>query len=171
MLDSAYGELARPDDVPGGWRSRLEHVARERWALYRRHPWMLQVAVSRPPLGPNVTANYEYELRAIADIGLTELEMDSIVTLVADHVEGAARRAVDAALAEQRTGMSDREWWDAHAPILSQVFDPARSPTATRVGAAAGEAHQAAYNPEHAFEFGLQRVLDGIEAFIARRAE
>jgi AcrR family transcriptional regulator len=169
MLDSAYGELARPDDVAGGWRARLEHVARERWALYRRHPWMLQVAVSRPPLGPNVTANYEYELRAIADIGLTELEMDSIVTLVADHVEGAARRALDAALAEQRTGMSDQEWWDAHAPILNQVFDPARYPTAVRVGTAAGEAHQAAYNPEHAFEFGLQRVLDGIEAFVAKR--
>jgi AcrR family transcriptional regulator len=169
MLDTACGELARPDDVDGGWRARLELVARERWALYHRHPWMLQVAVSRPPLGPNVIASYEYELRAVADLGLTDIEMDAVVTLVAGHVEGAARRALDALLAEQRTGIADDEWWAAQAPILDRVFDADRYPTAARVGAAAGEAHQAAYDPEHAFEFGLQRILDGVEALVRSR--
>jgi hypothetical protein len=41
------------------------------------------------------------------------------------------------------------------------VFDPARFPTAARVGPAAGAAYQAAYDPEHAFAFGLERILDG----------
>src|SRR5690606_20875133 len=34
MLDTVYGETARPEDVPGGWRARLELIARENWALY-----------------------------------------------------------------------------------------------------------------------------------------
>jgi len=41
---------------------------------------------------------------------------------------------------------------------------------AARVGAAAGEAYQAAYDPQLAFEFGLARVLDGIAVLIGRRA-
>jgi len=41
---------------------------------------------------------------------------------------------------------------------------------AARVGAAAGEAYQAAYHPQLAFELGLARVLDGIAVLIDRRA-
>jgi len=92
------------------------------------------------------------------------------VSLVNGHVEGAARRAVEAAQAEQHTSMTDAQWWEAHAPLLEKVFDASRYPTAARVGAAAGEAHGGAYEPEHAFEFGLQRVLDGIEVLIERRS-
>lgn len=46
----------------------------------------------------------------------------------------------------------------------------ARLAFAARVGAAAGAAYGSAYSPEHAFEFGLQRVLDGIETFIQARS-
>lgn len=170
MLDTVYGETARPEDVPGGWRARLELIARENWALYQRHPWLLQVATSRPVLGPNVTAKYDYELRAIDGIGLTDVEMDSVITLITGFVHGTARGAVEAAQAESQTGMSDEQWWAAHAPFFSLIADPARFPTAARVGRAAGEQYGAAYSAEHAFEFGLQRVLDGIQALIDTRS-
>ncbi|WP_327584821.1 TetR/AcrR family transcriptional regulator [Nonomuraea sp. NBC_00507] len=170
MLDTVYGETARPEDAPGGWRGRLEQIARENWALYLRHPWLLQIAATRPVLGPNATAKYDYELRAVDGIGLTDLEMDSVITLITGFVHGAARGAVDAAQAESQTGMTDEQWWAAHAPFLSLIADPGRFPTAARVGQAAGEALNAAYSPEHAFEFGLQRVLDGIEALVSQRA-
>ncbi|WP_220448592.1 TetR/AcrR family transcriptional regulator [Nonomuraea mesophila] len=170
MLDTVYGETARPPDVPGGWRGRLEQIARENWALYLRHPWLLQVATSRPVLGPNVTAKYDYELRAIDGIGLTDVEMDSVITLITGFVHGTARGAVEAAQAETRTGMTDEQWWAAHSPFLGRIADVDRYPTATRVGQAVGEELNAAYSPEHAFEFGLQRVLDGIEALVDNRA-
>jgi hypothetical protein len=41
---------------------------------------------------------------------------------------------------------------------------PAACPLAARVGTAAGTAHGAAYDPEHAYEFGLQVILDGLAA-------
>lgn len=169
MLDTVYGETARPDEVPGGWRGRLEVIARENWRLYLRHPWLLQVAASRPVLGPNVTAKYDYELRAVDGIGLTDVEMDSVITLVAGFVHGTARGAVEAAQAESRTGLSDEQWWAAHAPFFNRIADVERFPTAARVGQATGEALGAAYSAEHAFEFGLQRVLDGIEALVSGR--
>ncbi|MEV0147383.1 MULTISPECIES: TetR/AcrR family transcriptional regulator [unclassified Nonomuraea] len=170
MLDTVYGEIDRSEDPPGGWRERLEHIARQNWALYLRHPWLAQVATSRPVLGPNGTAKYDHELRAVDGIGLTDVEMDAVVTLVTGFVHGTARGAVEASQAESETGMSDAQWWAAHAPFLSRVADASRFPTATRVGQAAGEAMGTAYSAERAFEFGLQRVLDGIEALVTGRA-
>lgn len=169
MLDTVLGEQARPERVDGGWRARLEQIARESWALYHRHPWMLHVATSRPTLGPNVIAKYDYELRAVADVGLTDLEMDSVVALLTGFVAGAARGALDAAQATERTGMTDEAWWAASAPLLAKLFDAERYPTAARVGPVAG-AEYGAGDPQHNFEFGLSRVLDGIDVLISQRA-
>jgi AcrR family transcriptional regulator len=174
MLDTVYGEVGGEvggeDDGTGGWRERLEGVARRSRALYQRHPWLLTVATSRPVLGPNVTAGYDSALRAVDGIGLTDIEMDLVVTVLADYVHGAVRGAVDAAQAEQRTGISDDEWWAEYAPLLEKVFDPDRYPTAARVGAAAGAEYGAASDPARAFEFGLQRLLDGIAVLVAARS-
>jgi hypothetical protein len=49
------------------------------------------------------------------------------------------------------------------------VFDAERYPTVARVGPVAGEALQAAYDPHHAFTFGLARLLDGVAALIEAR--
>ncbi|MBW4722081.1 TetR/AcrR family transcriptional regulator [Saccharothrix obliqua] len=169
MVDVVHGETARPVDVPGGWRGKLTRIARENWELFLRHPWLLQVATNRAVLGPNVAAKYDYELSAVDGIGLTDVEMDAVLGLVLGHVQASARLAVDAARIEQRTGLTDEQWWQATAPFLARVFDPERFPTAARVGAAAGEAHGSAYSGEHAFRFGLERVLDGIEVLVASR--
>jgi AcrR family transcriptional regulator len=170
MLDTVYLETTR-ETPDGNWREQLEHIARENWAMTRRHPWMLQVATnSRPPLGPGLIAKYERELRAVADLGLSDVEMDSVVTLINGFVQGAARGAIDASDVKRSSGMDDETWWAAAAPWLDKVFDPKRYPLAARVGTAAGEHHRAAYDPDHAFEFGLQRVLDGINALVRKRA-
>jgi AcrR family transcriptional regulator len=168
MLDAAVAGSDEPED--GTWRERLERIARENWARYHRHPWLLEITMVRPVLGPNVIARYDHELAAVDGIGLTDVEMDAVVSLLAGHVEGAARRALESAHAERLTGVSDRDWWEARAPVLERLLDPSRFPTAVRVGAAAGEEHNAAYAPEHSFEFGLQRVLDGVQALIDRRS-
>ncbi|MER5704937.1 TetR/AcrR family transcriptional regulator [Micromonospora sp. NPDC002296] len=170
MVDTVYGEMRRPADVPGGWRARLEQVARENLELYRAHPWLLRAETSRPVLGPNLLAKYDYELGAVAGIGLDDVEMDAVLTLVLGHVKSAARAALDVVDLERETGMTDGQWWQSHAPWLERFVEPGRYPTASRVGSAAGEAHGAAYGPEYAFEFGLQRVLDGVAVIVAERS-
>jgi AcrR family transcriptional regulator len=165
MLDMVYGEIERPGRVEGGWRARLEQVARQNRDLYLRHPWMLQVATGRPVLGPNLIAKYDAELRAIDGVGLSDVEMDLTLTLIGDYVHGAARSAVEAVQAEQRTGMTDDQWWGAFGPLLEQVLDADRYPVGTRVGDAVG-AEYGTRDPARAFEFGLARLLDGVETLI-----
>jgi AcrR family transcriptional regulator len=167
MLDTICTETARSADPAADWRARVELVARENWALYVRHPWLLEVATARPPLGPNLIAKYDFELRAVDGIGLADVEMDLVVQLIGDYVHGAARTAVAATLVAQRTGLTDEQWWEQAGPALEEVYDPAAYPTATRVGAAAGEEYQGAVDPARAFDFGLRCLLDGIAALIS----
>jgi AcrR family transcriptional regulator len=166
MVDSVSGETARHHR--GGWRQRLEHIARENYQLFRRHPWLLHVVTTRPPLGPGIIAKYDDELRAIDGIGLSDVEMDSVLALLMGYVHGAALSLVETAKA--RTGVTDDEWWTALAPHLERVFDDSRFPLAARVGTAATDYYRGVADPEHAFEFGLQRVLDGVAALVERRA-
>ncbi len=168
MLDAAI-EASIPHDATS-WRERLERIARENWDRFHRHPWLLEVTPLRPVLGPNTIARYDHELQALEAVGLTDIEMDSTLTLVNAHTEASARRALEAAQAEQRTGLTDEQWWAARAPILERVIEPGAYATAARVGTAAGEAHNAAYAPVHAFAFGLQRIFDGVEFLIRARA-
>ena len=157
MLDTVVGE---PAGATGGLaRAARPRRPRELGAL-PASPLDASVTIARPPLGPNVIAKYDYELAAIDGIGLTDLEMDSVLTLV----PGTSRRGPRIGRgqqAEQQTGHERQKWWEA-SRLLERVLDPARYPVRTRIGAAAGEASTgAAYAPDHGFEFGLQRILDG----------
>ncbi|AYY13097.1 TetR/AcrR family transcriptional regulator [Actinobacteria bacterium YIM 96077] len=185
MLDTVYGESIQQygEAIPqygeaihrsgtregADWRDGLREVAHVNWDLYMRHPWVLQVFTGRPPLGPHEIAKYERELSVIDGIGLTDVEMDAVITLVHTHVEGVARRRLEADLAVRRTGITDQQWWETVQPAIAEVFDPSQFPLAARVGQATGQAHQAPHSPEHAYTFGLERLLQGVEALIDER--
>jgi hypothetical protein len=163
------GEDETPDPAAPDWRPKLEHLARQSWSRVQRHPWIIQVGVHRPPLGPNVLALVEAALQAVDGLGLDELEMDLLTSLIGDYVRGAVRAALEAREVEQTSGMSDEQWWALNEELLKGLVEPDRYPTTVRVGQAYKAAKE--YGPDHlrSFEFGLQRVLDGIQVFIDRR--
>lgn len=164
IVELAYAEL--PETLPdAGWEERLRCVALDTWALYQRHPWMLEVSTYRASLGPHSIRKYERELRAVADAGLGDLDMDLVVAAVSDFVRGAARNAIDARVAMQATGSSDEEWWALHAGLLQQLVDPEVFPLAVRVGAKAGAEYGGTTDPARSFAFGLARLIEGVRLF------
>ncbi|GAB3617353.1 TetR/AcrR family transcriptional regulator [Okibacterium endophyticum] len=169
MIDRVTSWLPREplDHLP--WRARLQRIARQQLEHYRRHPWLFQVNTSRPPLGPGISDQYEYQLSAVEGIGLTDLEMDGVITLVGSFVESTARAEVDARRGASLSGQSDLEWWEANATVLDAVMDAERFRLSGRVGTAAGEAYQSPSSPDFGFEFGLGVLLDGVERIIERR--
>ena len=166
MVDAVLGELYPDADAPiragGGWKGGLVFIAESNWALYDRHPWLLDVSGARPVLGPNACLKYEAELRPLEGIGLSDLEMDSVLTLVLTHVEGTARSLAAQRFAAEETGRDDRSWWEEAGPLLGELIDEKQFPVSSRVGSAAGEAYQAVGDPTRAFRFGLDRILDGV---------
>jgi hypothetical protein len=65
--------------------------------------------------------------------------------------------------------MDDDEWWDINAPVLDRLLDPGAFPVASRIGTAAATAYQGTVDPQHALDFGLERILDGVAALVAQR--
>lgn len=164
MLDTIHGDDPAPAQQ-GDWRQRLEALARHGRDMTKRHPWVLQITLgNRPPLGPNIFATWDTYLQAVKDIGLTPAEMVATAELVANYVQGATRVAVETQRVEQTSGQSDVQWWEERQAFWDEYFDPERFPAITAVYEDGGYAA-----PIDAFEFGLQRVLDGIAALLASR--
>lgn len=174
MFDSVYGDLYadvdEPSRQPGGWRGALEFIAHRNFDVLSKHPWIHDVQTGRNSLGPNITLKYEAELRPLDGIGLTDVEMDSTLSLVLTHVLGTARAAAGQLRTQQESGISDEEWWLTAAPVLERYMAGLtdKFPTAGRVGTAAGEEYQATIDPA-ALTFGLTRILDGTALLIADR--
>jgi AcrR family transcriptional regulator len=169
MIDAVYVRAERPAIARLGWRKRIMAIADQNRALYAAHPWLLHASRSRPPLGPGVIAKYEYELSALDGLGLSDIEMDSALTFVLGFVQANARSAAEAAALSATTAMTDEQWWESQAHVLSQVIDRARFPLATRIGEAAGAAQGGSYEADTAYRFGMDRILDGLGQLIERR--
>jgi AcrR family transcriptional regulator len=166
MLDAAYAGMPRTDTTGRPWRERLTAVAGENLALLQTHPWVAGVSTLRPPLGPGLMAKYEHELSALDGLGLTEVEMDDCLTYLLGFVQASARVSLDAQATRRDSAMDDAQWWAGAGPLLQQLLDPSEFPLASRVGSAAGAARGSAHDPDHAYRFGLERVLDGLAVLI-----
>lgn len=168
MFDEVYGELRTGDTPITDWRDALTRMADDHWRLYERHNWLLDVPLSRPVIGPNVTDRYEYELAIVDGLGLDELEMNATIELIQEHVAGAARRLRSIRQDTAASGMTDDEWWYRIVPTLTHVLADRHLPLTARVGEAIGAPHM---DTSYLLQYGLTRILDGLEAHIARRAE
>lgn len=175
MTDEIAGTAYDGDDPPAGngrgWREALGFIAESNRVLYVRHPWLLDAMEVRPTLGPNVFAKYELELQPLDGIGLSDVEMDSLLTLVLTHVMGTVRIEIGQQRILSESGISDHEWWEHVAPVLDRVMPAGENfPLGNRVGTAAGEAHQAATNPGEIFRFGIDCIIGGVEALLFERS-
>jgi AcrR family transcriptional regulator len=169
MLDVAGGEPPELDTATEGWRPLLERWAWELLATYRRHPWMVRIALSGPPLGPNQIAWFEAGLRAISGTGLNQGEMISTILLVSVYVRSEARFTLEMVQAEQYTGVAPAAWGMAYGRLLRTVVEADRFPTLFAL-MASGVFDEPNGNPDDDLEFGLQRILDGVEILIRRRS-
>ncbi|MFD9910303.1 TetR/AcrR family transcriptional regulator [Streptomyces sp. NPDC059063] len=164
MLDHVQAPSADATAFEGGWRAALEMYARATLDSYRAHPWLLQVNQARPVLGPSAMAGLELMLGLIRPMGLRDPELISVLIMVEGYVTGAARTQVHAAQAAQDTQLSDEDFWQAQMPFLERVMADGRYPLV------AGLSEDAfGWGFDH-FEFGLQRVLDGLDVLVERRA-
>lgn len=166
MLDAAYASMPHRDTSGQPWRQRLVAIAEENKAMFENHPWAATMSTIRPPLGPGMMAKYEHELSALEGLGLDDVLMDASLTYLLGFVQAWARANTDARAVKHDTAMDDSEWWAASSPLLARLLDETVYPIAARVGSAAGAAHGSAYNPGHAYTFGLERVLAGLSNLI-----
>lgn len=168
MADAAYGELAFPEDAPDGWRARVELAARTLWSLFRRHPWLAQLGpVTRPLALPNVIAYGDRLLAALDGLDLDVRTRFDLHILLYSHVVGLAAHLEGERRAEAATGLTDDEWMDRQSADFAALAASGRYPAFTKVIGELEAAGGYDLRLDELFEFGLQRLLDGIAVGLA----
>ena len=164
MIDQCRAEMfVKP--LRGSWRTQLQTVASDNRTLLEAHPWLADLESERAILGPGTLAKYERELGAVASLDLGDAEKDAALSLVIDFVRASVRAIQQVAL--ERVAESAADWWAREGELLARFGTAEEFPLASRIGTATGQAHDAAKDPQRAFEFGLSVIFDGLNARIA----
>jgi hypothetical protein len=129
------------------------------WTIFRRHPWAAEVlSMTRPRVTPNLLAFAEWSLTTLRELGFgTDEMMHTHITLFG-HVRGMALSLQPEMQAQQDTGMTADEWADTQEPEVRGLLVTGQFPTFEYV-----VQQQFDYDLDAVFEYGLQRLLDGIE--------
>jgi AcrR family transcriptional regulator len=146
----------RPED----WREQIALYSSETRAMFQRHLWLSQVSTIRPPVGPGMLAGREYLLSIFLDLGLTPVETNTAALAVTTYVDSAARLEAESQLIERTTGQTNDAWWYERNDLWETYFDVDRHPAMTTIWHANG--YQS--TSEDAYRYGLDRLLDGIQA-------
>jgi DNA-binding transcriptional regulator YhcF (GntR family) len=163
MMDRVFAANPPPDPAPRGWRAQVEAIARLQWAMYRRHPWLAQaVSFTRPLPAPHAMMHTEWTMRALDGHGLDAETLFVAAVAMANYVRGTAVNLEAEAQARHETGITETQWMEAQQARLQAAIADGRMPIMREYMA----------EPEHEFsldllmEFGLQRLLDGMELLL-----
>jgi AcrR family transcriptional regulator len=171
MVDESYGTTYPEADSPRGvdWRIGMRDIAQANFALHERHPWLSELLRARPFMGPNEARKFELELKVLDDLGLSDREMEQVLRLLHGHVIQACRLNFNLQRERRQTGVEDAEWWQQAMPVLQKVYDPEHFPLLLRVAAASRSTRNSRSGTHAAFEFGVDRIIEGVETLLQSR--
>jgi AcrR family transcriptional regulator len=162
--------VAPPPDLSGmDWRTALTTWAFAILETISVHGWFAQLPLNGPPVGPNNLAWFDRGLLALSDTPLSELEKVGITQTLITYVHGQMRlgRELERSYQKDPAAFGPR-----YGAVLAALIDPVRFPALSRVVADgvfdADDMFEEGMHED--FRFGLDLFLDGVAAYMARRA-
>jgi len=161
--DRVWHEISLPDLGATGWRDAAAQMATELYAMLARHTWLVQAFGSYVAYGTGKARYDDHSLAIYEAAGFSSSQAEQASATVFTFVLG---NALGPAAAASLTRSLGRDGGDAEA-LLRREMDKARQIAAefprlrSRLDLP-GADYAAA--PEHSFEFGLNAILDGLEA-------
>ncbi|MDQ0790835.1 TetR/AcrR family transcriptional regulator [Streptomyces sp. B3I8] len=163
LAETAWGPAPDLETGPGRWRAAANGWTRAMIERCDAHPWLPDLPLRGAPATPNLLRWTEVLLEALTGAGLSTAESLACALLLdgyARRVAGARRDVRGSSAAPTRSAAVTRflqPLLHEHGyPILASMM--ARDEYDDDVG-------------DDEVEFGLDRILDGIEVLVARRAE
>jgi AcrR family transcriptional regulator len=153
MLERGMGEP--PDLSADGWRASLTQWCRLLFAAYARHPWAQEAMLGPRPLGPRELGWMERGVAALP-AGLTGSERLDSLAVLSLHARNLA--------AQESSRQREAELNAEIGAVLMRHAD--RFPALAAAMAAAADPS----GQDQAFDFGVARILDGLEVLIRSRS-
>ncbi|MEZ3158962.1 TetR/AcrR family transcriptional regulator C-terminal domain-containing protein [Microbacterium sp. BWT-B31] len=150
MVDSVAAEYELPSVPSGEWEADVVLVARRIRDVYRRHPWMAELA-PHASWGPNTQDYMEFFLAALEPTGLGHVERIEFIGLMSAWIATFTQLVQQPAA----TGAGRLRHF------ASIAADPARPQLAQAI-VALMRADPSSSSPDQLFERGLHRLIHGI---------
>lgn len=167
-VDEVMGEVYVPDVGDTGWRIGASILAAGLRTMLLRHPWVIGLLGVRPNLGPNAMRMGERTVALLTAAGFAGMEVAHVTAMLTAQAIGSATTVAAVTTVSRKTGRSVREMVADVEPYLERI-----APDHPQYDRWWREARDAAADPERVwdegFAFGLDRLLDGLEAWLADR--
>jgi AcrR family transcriptional regulator len=165
MVDEVFVEYPVPS-TGMGWRAGLEALCRLQWRGYSEHAWLAQyMSMTRPQLVPRAMAHTEWALAQLSHLGLDPGTRLHVAVTLANYVRGTAVNLEPEAIAEQDTGITSDEWMQTQSPAMAAILQSGNFPMFDEVF----RDKALELNLDTLFDFGLQRLLDGIAVLVTEQ--
>jgi AcrR family transcriptional regulator len=157
MADLVYGEYSYREPTTGHAAADLLGLGRQGIAIYRRHPWLLELGPTANLPGPNALAFVEHALAALTG---TELSGPAKLETIG-LFSGAVRLLAETELEQRRTGQDAAQWQGSLATYLLGIVAAGQHPNLAAALADQPAAAQDA-GPLTLFEHAMTRILTGL---------
>ncbi|MFI8822600.1 TetR/AcrR family transcriptional regulator C-terminal domain-containing protein [Streptomyces sp. NPDC053431] len=162
MMDAVIAERPLPDEAPADWRAAIELAVRRLWELFRRHPWLAPaLSVTRPQMIGSALPYSEWMLATLLARGLDLNTAFTAHLTLLNYARGIAVNLEAEREAEAHSGLDNEEWMGSQEPALLTILASGRFPALSRLAATGYD-----LDLDALFEFGLQRLLDGIASYV-----
>lgn len=173
VFDTALGLIPPRAETPEGWRAAMHWLAHQIYGALSRRTWLLHVPITGPPIGPNNVAVMDRALVAMKDTGLDPEEVLDVLLLLSDHVRG--NLLVTVGLEESKDAGTpwpevEAQFGQAVAELAATGDYPGLALMVKSWGDGADWLATGDDGMGDTFEFGLERILDGVEVLIERRS-
>jgi AcrR family transcriptional regulator len=171
MLEQLEVEIHVPE-LSGDWRADLRNYARSMCSVLMRHPWAVDLALARPPTGPNDARNGDRIFGIFLGLGVdTRVAVWMAMTFVT-YVTGSVQQQmremqVQREMEEGMASLSEEEVAAYREEFARRFLDSGDYPNIGRIIADDIDPDDPATREER-FEFGLDVMLDGIAAQLPR---
>jgi AcrR family transcriptional regulator len=163
IVDAGMGRPPHPTAPKGEWRAAVTQWAHAKRAMLCARPWLAELPFVAAPHGPNWLSWLEAVIEALSSTGLSAADLGQMLSVIDGYTRGASDTAISLARARAR-GMSAEEWAAAVGADLGRAIGDPRFPKFAALLTAPSDGQSRTM--EESFDFGLQRVLDGIELHI-----
>jgi AcrR family transcriptional regulator len=169
LTDAVMGEVVVPEDepFPANWRDAMKLIALRTRDAFLRHVWILDIT-DDPPIGPNSVRHFDQTMQAVSSLDLPLKEKFDICFLVDEYTWGYCMQERN-----NRAQASD-PFPSEMIAYVQDLMTTGDSPQLEAIAGTIGLESLWSTISEHLrepsrFERNLDRVLDGIEASIAKR--
>ncbi|SNY06363.1 TetR/AcrR family transcriptional regulator [Paractinoplanes atraurantiacus] len=166
-VDEVIGEIYVPEPGDTSWRIGVSVWANGMRSALLRHPWVIGLLGTHPTLGPNAMRMGERIVLLLSGAGFAGMPLSHASAVINAHAIGAATTEAAAHAAIKRGGLDMAGVAEQMKPYVEKMADehPAYDKWRREAGVAVQDQQQLL---DEGFAFGLERLLDGLELWLAK---